>query len=118
MVTNLTTSNIVPRIKKGDVVRVLLGKDRGKKAAVLAVLPRRGQVIVAGLNMVYKHVRPRRAGEKGQRVQISAPMNISNVQAVCPACKKGTRVGLRYDGDTKVRFCKKCDVTMPTNTST
>lgn len=113
MVTQSTTK-IIPRIKQGDLVRVLLGKDRGKRAAVVAVLPTRGQVIVEGLNMVYKHVRPRRAGEKGQRVQIAAPMDISNVQAICPACKAGTRIGHKFEGDEKVRVCKKCDKIIPT----
>jgi len=112
--TKQVTRNVPMRVKKGDQVRVLLGKDRGKKAAVVAVLPQRGQVIVEGLNMVYKHIRARRAGEKGQRVQVAAPMNVSNVQVVCPSCKKGTRVGMRIEGDEKLRVCKKCDATITT----
>ena len=93
---------------------MLLGKDRGKSATVVAVFPKRDQVIVEGLNMVYKHVRPRRAGEKGQRVQVAAPMNVSNVQVVCPSCKKGTRIGYRIDGEDKLRVCKQCEATIPT----
>lgn len=98
------------RIRKGDTVRVLLGKDRGKSGSVMAVLTddSRVRVIVEGINMVMKHVRPKRSGEKGQRVSVAAPMEISNVQLVCPACKKKTRVGLEQTDDKKNRVCKKC----------
>lgn len=90
------------RIKTGDTVRVLRGRDRGKQAKVLAALPKEGRLLVEGINMVFRHVRPRRAGEKGQRVQVAAAMNVANVQLVCPHCKKGTRVGRR------LRVCKQC----------
>lgn len=99
-----------PRIRKGDTVSVLLGKDRGKKGAVMAVLPQaeKSRVIVEGINMVMKHVRPKRSGEKGQRVSVAAPMDISNVQLICPACKKKTRVALETANGKKSRKCKKC----------
>lgn len=97
------------KIRRGDMVRVLLGKDRGKKGAVLAVLPREERVIVEGVNIVKKHVRARRAGEKGQRVNIAAPLPLSNVQVICPSCKKGTRIGIRFEGEDKQRYCKQCD---------
>lgn len=96
------------RIKSGDLVRVLRGKDRGKKAKVMAVLPKEGRVVVEGANMIKKHVRPRRAGEKGQRVSIPAPMNIANVQLICPSCKRGTRVGVVRSEGTAQRVCKAC----------
>jgi len=118
MVDKNTQSTSATRVKKGDTVRVLLGKDRGKSASVIGVLPKRGLVIVEGVNMVFKHIRARRAGEKGQRVQVAAPMSISNVQVVCPACKKGTRIGYRVDGTDKLRVCKKCDATIPTKKPT
>lgn len=99
-----------PKIRKGDTVSVLLGKDRGKKGSVMAVLPQadKVRVIVEGLNMAMKHVRPRRSGEKGQRVSVPAPIDISNVQLVCPACKKKTRVAIEESNDRKSRKCKKC----------
>lgn len=97
------------RIKSGDTVRMLRGKDRGKQAKVLVALPKEGRVLVEGVNMVFRHVRPKRAGEKGQRVQVAAPVNIGSVQLVCPHCKKGTRVGLRREDDGKrLRVCKQC----------
>ncbi len=98
------------RIRRGDMVRVLLGKDRGKTGQVMAVLPKEGKVVVEGINMVMKHVRPRRAQEKGQRVSIAAPLEISNVQLVCPACKKGVRVVIkRADKGERQRVCRKCE---------
>jgi len=74
----------------------------------LAVLPRENRIIVEGLGIVKKHVRPKRAGEKGQRVANASPLHLSNVQMVCPSCKQGVRVGVRRENDTRVRFCKKC----------
>ena len=96
------------KIRRGDTVKVLLGKDRGKTAKVLAIFPREERVLVEGVNMVSKHIRPRRAGEKGQRVSVAAPLALSNVQLMCPACKKPTRVGVKREGDRRERVCKKC----------
>ena len=97
------------KIRKGDTVRVLLGKDRGKRAKVMAVLPQKSRVLVEGVNMVKKHIRPKRSGEKGQRVSVAAPIHISNVQLVCPACKKGTRILVKRDQGGATRVCKKCN---------
>lgn len=96
------------RIKTGDIVRVLRGRDRGKQAKIMAVFPKEGRVLVEGINMVFRHVRPRRAGEKGQRVQVAAPVNAAIVQLMCPQCKKGTRVGLRREDNKRLRVCKQC----------
>lgn len=101
------------KIRKGDTVRVLRGKDRGKKGRVVAVLPQEGRVIVDGINLVKKHIRPRRAGEKGQRVSIAAPMHISSVQVVCPSCQKGTRVGVARENGVRQRLCRKCEALIP-----
>lgn len=96
------------RVKQGDTVRVRLGKDRGKTAKILAVLPKQQRVLVDGVNMVHKHVRPKRVGQKGQRVQVAAPVHISNVQLVCPSCKQATRVGIVRDQEKRSRVCKRC----------
>lgn len=100
---------MVKKIKTGDTVRVLLGKDRGKQAKVMAVFPKDERVLVEGVNIVKKHVKARRSGEKGQRVEVAAPLNISNVQLVCPSCGKGSRVGIKREGEARERFCKKCN---------
>ncbi len=97
-----------PRIRRGDTVRVVTGKDKGKKAKVMAVLPKEDKVLVEGVNMVKKHVRPKRSGEKGQRVSVAAPVHISNVQLVCPSCKKSSRVGVKRQDRRRQRVCKKC----------
>lgn len=97
-----------PKIRKGDTVRILSGKDRGKSGSVMAVLPRNGRVLVEGINMMMKHIRPKRAGEKGQRVSIAAPLHISNVQILCPSCKKSSRIGITREDSKRQRVCKKC----------
>jgi large subunit ribosomal protein L24 len=100
------------KVKKGDTVLVLIGKDRGKTGKILAALPREGRIVVEGRNIVKKHVRPRRAGEKGQRVEVPAPMPVSRVQLLCPSCGKPTRVGIQRTADgVRQRQCKKCKAT-------
>lgn len=105
---------IKSRLRRGDSVKVLRGRDRGKTGKVLAVLPREGRLVVEGINMVFKHVRARRGGEKGQRVSIAAPLPIANAQLICPSCKKPTRVGISIQGDERVRVCKKCNSSLVT----
>lgn len=105
----LETQNTKPRIKRGDTVMVLLGRDRGKKGKVMAVLAADQRVVVEGTNMVKKHVRARRQGEKGQRVSVAAPLHISNVKLICPQCKKAARVGITREGDMRQRVCKSCN---------
>ena len=96
-------------VKTGDTVVVLSGKDKGKQGAVLAVSPKEGKVIVEKVNMVKKHVKPRRMSEPGGIIQAEGAMYASKVQIVCPRCKKPTRVGHKlYEDGTKGRVCKKC----------
>jgi large subunit ribosomal protein L24 len=105
------------KIKKNDSVLVQVGKDRGKTGKVLAMFPRDGRVLVEGLNIVRKHIRPRRSGEKGQRVEVPSPMPIARVMLMCPSCGKATRVGIRRTagetGTTRERVCKKCSAVIP-----
>lgn len=108
------TQKIKMTIRRGDTVRILRGKDRGKKGRVLAVLPEQARVLVENMNMVKKHVRPKRAGEKGQRVVVAAPINVASVQLVCPSCNKGTRIGRRRSADGVLeRVCKQCSEVIP-----
>ncbi|MCI9273667.1 MAG: 50S ribosomal protein L24 [Clostridiales bacterium] len=96
-------------VKTGDTVTVLSGKERGKKGKVLAVSPKEGKVIIEGINMVTKHVKPRRMGEAGGIVKAEGAMYACKVQIVCPRCGKPTRVGHKVSEDgTKERICKKC----------
>ncbi len=96
------------KIKKGDTVLIICGKDRGRKGKVIKALPKKEQVIVEGINLVKKHQRPRRSGEKGQIIQKPAPIHVSNVKLICPKCKKATRVGYKKIDKKKYRICKKC----------
>ena len=95
-------------VKTGDNVQVISGKDAGKTGKVLAVSPAEGKVIVEGLNMVTKHVKPRRQGEHGGIVKAEGAMYASKVMPVCPKCNKPTRVGHAVVDGKKVRVCKKC----------
>jgi large subunit ribosomal protein L24 len=102
------------KIKKNDKVMIIAGKDNGKTGKVLQVFPERQRASIEGLNLLIKHLRPRREGEKGQRIEFPAPLNMSNVMLVCTKCGKPTRVAYKVtegaDGakKTKVRVCKKC----------
>lgn len=95
------------KIKKGDNVKVLLGKDSGKTGVVEKVLLKSGQVLVSGVNMYKRHVRKHRDIEGGI-IDIPKPMDISNIALVCPKCKKQTRAGSKIEGDKKTRVCRKC----------
>ena len=101
------------RIKRGDTVVVIAGKDKGAEGEVLRVHPKEQRVVVERVNIVVKHQRPVQAG-RGQiqpgRIEFEAPFDWSNVMLVCPQCGEATRVGFRTTDDgEKVRFCKKCD---------
>ena len=124
------------KIKKGDKVKILAGKDSGKTGKVLQIFPKEGRASVEGLNILIKHLRPQKQGEKGQVVEIPAPIDVSNVKIICPKCGKPARVGYKnisnFKSQTeqsemkseekrdfsdhknpkqkklKVRICKKC----------
>lgn len=95
------------KIKKGDKVKILLGKDRGKEAEVEHVLAKDNKVYVAGANLYKKHVK-KMEGMEGGIINMPKPMDISNVGLICPSCKKVTRIGYKTVGTEKMRFCKKC----------
>ena len=99
-------------VKTGDNVMIISGKDKGKTGKVLEVSPKEGKVIVEGLNIVTKHMKPRRMGETGGIVKAESPIYACKVQLVCPKCKKPTRVGHKIAEDgKKERLCKKCGAT-------
>ena len=99
-------------VRTGDEVIVINGKDRGKKGKVLEVSPSEGKVIVEGVNMVSKHVKPRKMGEQGGIIKAESALYADKVQLVCPKCKQPTRVGHVVETDKdgkkkKYRVCKK-----------
>ncbi|MBU1684178.1 MAG: 50S ribosomal protein L24 [Patescibacteria group bacterium] len=101
-------------IKKNDKVKILSGKDKGKTGKVLQVFPSRKKASIEGRNLLIKHMRPRKQGEKGQRIEFPAPMDLSSLMLICPKCGKPTRTGSKIvkleDGKKKKKFraCKKC----------
>ncbi len=96
------------KIHKDDTILIIAGKDHGRKGKVIKILSKKKKIIVEGLNIKKKHVRPRRQGEKGQRVEVPASLDISNVKLICPKCGNSTRVGYKIVGEKKYRICKKC----------
>ncbi|MEJ7554876.1 MAG: 50S ribosomal protein L24 [Aquificaceae bacterium] len=101
------------KIKKGDTVVVLRGKERGKTGEVIKVLREENRVIVKNVNLVKKHVKGIPNVREGGIYEIEAPIHISNVMLICPKCGKPTRVGIRtvVEGEVlrKYRYCKKCN---------
>lgn len=98
------------KIKTGDTVIILTGNEdnRGKTGKVLEVSPAEGKVIVEGLNLVSKHVKPRKAGDPSGIIKAESAIYASKVALVCPKCGKQTRVGYTVEDGKKVRICKKC----------
>ncbi len=96
------------KIKKGDTVEVLSGNDRGKRGEVLEVIPKKDKVIVKGINVRKKHIKPRKQGEQGGIIPVECAIYSSKVNVVCPKCKKAVKVGFTMEKDEKVRVCKKC----------
>ena len=111
------------KIREGDLVQVVSGKDRGKQGRILEALPRERRVIVENLNVVKRHRRPRPLRDSGRMGQpqiqpggvfdVAAPLPVSNVMVVCPTCNRATRVGYDFretkDGVAKLRVCKRAD---------
>ena len=95
-------------VKKGDKVVVLSGKDKGKEGTILRAKPAEGKVIVEGVAIVKKAVRPNPQNQQGGIVEQEAAIDASNVMLICPKCGQATRVGHKKDGKNKLRVCKKC----------
>ena len=103
------------KIKTNDKVIVTAGKDKGKKGKVIKVISEKNRVVVEGVNFMKKHIKGKKQGEKGQKITVPVPINISNVSMICSKCNKQTRVGyLVLENGEKHRICKKCkqDITI------
>ncbi|MEN3044707.1 MAG: 50S ribosomal protein L24 [Candidatus Hydrothermales bacterium] len=96
------------KIKKGDQVIVIAGDDKGKIGKIIKVLPEKEKAIVEGVNIVKRHRRFISADRPHGIVEMPAPIHLSNLALICPSCGKKTSVGFRFEGEKKVRFCKKC----------
>jgi len=96
------------KVKKGDTVQVLSGNDKGKTGEVLEVMPKQEKVVVKGVNIRKKHVKPRKQGDEGGIISVESAIHTSKVNVVCPKCNKPARIGYKMEKDGKVRVCKKC----------
>ena len=96
-------------IKKGDRVKVIAGKDKGKEGEVIRSLPQKERIVVEKVNMIKKALRPTQQNPQGGISTMEAPIHVSNAMLVCPHCKQATRVARRRDENNKgIRVCKKC----------
>ena len=100
------------KIRKGDTVEVLAGKDKGKRGEVVSVNLKKEAVIVSGVNIVKKAMKKRSQQDQGGIAEVEAPLNISNVGIVCKKCGKPVKIGYKFDGDKKIRVCRKCGETL------
>ena len=100
------------KIKKGDKVMMMAGKDRTKSGKVLSVDAKNGTVMVEGLNMFKKSMKPRKQGEKGQVVSMPQAIKISKINIICSSCGKPTRIGYKLESKSKTRICKKCNASI------
>jgi large subunit ribosomal protein L24 len=97
------------KLKKGDQIIVIKGKDKGRKGKIEKVFPKKGQVLVPGINLYKKHARKQSEKKPGGIIEIVVPLPVANVALFCPKCKKPTRIGYQIDqSGNKTRICRKC----------
>ena len=100
------------KLKKGDQVVVIAGKDKERKGKIEKIFPQKGSVLIPGINIVKKHVKPKKEGEPGGIIEVTQPIYVSKVALLCPKCGKQTRIGYLITKDSKERICKKCRQTI------
>ena len=96
------------RLKKGDTVKILSGVDKGKTGEILEVIPKTNKIVVKGVNIRKKHVKPRKQGEEGGIISVECAIHSAKANIVCPKCKAATKIGFTVEGEEKIRVCKKC----------
>jgi large subunit ribosomal protein L24 len=97
------------KLKKGDLVKIVLGKDKGKTGKIEKVLPKIKKVLVTGVNQYKRHLKAKAQGQSSEIVTVTKPLSDQNVAFICPHCKKQTRIGFRIEKNDKIRVCRKCD---------
>lgn len=110
----MTNQNILknPVIRKGDMVQIIAGREKGKTGKVVRVLRDSHRVVVEKLNLIKRHSKPTQKAPQGGIIEKEAPMSYSNVLLLCPKCNTGVRANRKVEGDKKVRVCKKCGGTI------
>ena len=96
------------KIKKGDTILVISGKDRGKKGKILQIFSEENKAMIEGVNLRKKHRKPKKSGEKGQIIVLPGPVSLSNIKLVCSKCGKAAKTGYKIKEKKKIRICKKC----------
>ncbi|MBI2617375.1 50S ribosomal protein L24 [Candidatus Gottesmanbacteria bacterium] len=97
------------KFKKGDSVVITAGKDKGKKGKIEKIFLKSSTVLLPGLNIYKRHIKKKEGTHKGGIIDISRPISVANIAVICPKCDKPTRIGMKLDGSTKKRYCRKCD---------
>lgn len=97
------------KIKKGDKIKVMAGKDQGRDGIVERVYSKKDSVLVTGVNLFKKHIKKNEKMPQGGVVEVPRPLNVSNIMIICPSCKKTTRIGYQIKNGKKIRVCKKCE---------
>lgn len=100
------------KLRKGDSVKVVAGKDKGKVGTVEIVYPKEDKALIGGVNQYKRHVKGRAQGQKSEIITLTKPLPVAAVSLICPKCNKVTRIGYRMEKDKKVRFCRKCEKTI------
>lgn len=94
--------------KKGDKVKITTGKDKGRQGTIEKIFPKKGKILVSGINIYKKHARAQKGGKSGGIIDIVVPIPFSSIVLICPKCGKPAKVGFKILKDGKVRICKKC----------
>lgn len=109
MKSGIKNKKLVKGLKRNDKVMIISGKDKGKTGKILKIFAEKQKLVVEGLNLYKRHIKPRRQGEKGQIIQMPMPLYLSKVLLVCPKCGKATRRAFEFlENGKKIRVCKKC----------
>lgn len=97
------------KLKKGDLVKIVTGKDKGREGKIEKVLPQIKKILVQGVNQYKRHLKARAQGQKSEIAMITKPLAEASVALICPHCKKQTRIGFKMEKNDKIRVCRKCD---------
>lgn len=96
------------KLKKGDKIKIAVGKDKGRESVIEAVYPAQKKVLAAGVNLYKKHQKPKSEKDRGGVIEITKPLSVANVVLICSKCHQTTRVGFKIIEDKKTRICRKC----------
>ncbi len=99
------------KIRKGDKVKIMVGKDKGKDGVIDRVYPKQEKILIQGMNLTKRHIKKNQELPQGGIVDIAKPIRVSSVMLICPKCSKTTRVGFKLDKNKKLRSCRKCKAT-------